>query len=77
MKAQASQLDFAVQDIYIGIDVHLSSWTVSIYSAHLEHKTFRQDPCPETLIRYLQRHFPGARCTLPRFLAHLKLESSV
>ena len=61
MKAQASQLDFAVQDIYIGIDVHLSSWTVSIYSAHLEHKTFRQDPRPETLIRYLQRHFPGAR----------------
>ena len=61
MKAQASQLDFEGQDIYVGIDVHLNSWTVSIYSSHLEHKTFRQDPLADTLLRYLKRHFPGAR----------------
>jgi len=60
MKAQAVELDFAGQDIYVGIDVHPSSWTVAIYTAHLEHKTFRQDPHPETLTRYLKRHFPGA-----------------
>ena len=62
MTVQASQLDFEGQDIYVGIDVHLSSWTVSIYTAHLEHKTFRQDARPETLIRYLSSHFPGASC---------------
>jgi len=60
MKAQASQLDLSGQDIYVGLDVHLTSWTVSIYTAHLEHKTFRQDPRPEALIRYLKRNFPDA-----------------
>ena len=61
MKAQASQLDFEGQDIYVGIDVHLNSWTVSIYSSHLENKTCRQDPLPDTLLRYLKPYFPGAR----------------
>jgi transposase len=61
MKTQATELDFSEQDIYVGLDVHLSSWTVSIYTAHLEHKTFRQDPDPVILLRYLKRHFPGGR----------------
>ncbi len=61
MKEQSTALDFTGEDIFVGIDVHLNSWTVSIYTAHLEHKTFRQDPSPEILMRYLRRHFPGAR----------------
>lgn len=61
MKEQTTALDFTGEDIYVGIDVHLNSWTVSIYTAHLAHKTFRQDPLPELLIRYLGRHFPGGR----------------
>jgi len=61
MKDQSTALDFTGEDVFVGIDVHLRSWTVSIYTAHLEHKTFRQDPFPELLMRYLQRHFPGAR----------------
>ena len=60
MKDQSTALDFTGEDIYVGIDVHLNSWTVSIYTSHLEHKTFRQDPLPEVLMRYLRRHFPGA-----------------
>ncbi len=59
--SKLTQLDFAGQPIYVGIDVHLRSWEVSIHTATLEHKTFRQPPEAQVLGRYLQRHFPGAR----------------
>ena len=59
--AQGTGLSFAGQDIFVGMDVHLKSWTVSIYATFFEHKTFNQAPRPEVLIRYLHRTFPGAR----------------
>jgi transposase len=60
MIAQPTWPDFTGQDIFVGLDVHLKSWTVSIYTSLFEHKTFRQNPCPEDLLRYLHRQFPGA-----------------
>jgi transposase len=64
MTAKRSRLDFAGQTISVGIDVSSKSWSVSIFSAHGEHKTFCQPPQPQLLVNYLQRHFPGAhyRC---------------
>ena len=57
---QANKVDFTGQTIYIGLDVHRKSWSVSIYLEHFEHKTFTQPPEVEVLVSYLKRHFPGA-----------------
>jgi len=56
-----SKLDFSGQPIYIGLDVHKKSWSVSIFTQSGEYKTFRQLPEAETLSQYLQHHFPGAQ----------------
>jgi len=59
--AHANRVDFTGQTIYIGMDVHRKSWTVSIFMELIEHKTFTQPPDVEVLVSYLRRHFPGAR----------------
>jgi transposase len=59
MPMQNNKLDFSNQNIYVGFDVHLKSWKVSILVENLHHKTFSQDPCPATLDRYLRKNFPG------------------
>jgi len=56
-----SKLNFSGQPIYIGLDVHKKSWSVSIFSEQGEYKTFSQTPKVETLVQYLQHHFPGAQ----------------
>jgi len=55
-----TRLDFMGQPIYIGLDVHKKSWSVSILSQYCEHKTFNQPPEVDKLVHYLRRHFPGA-----------------
>jgi len=40
----SNKLDFTGQPIYIGLDVHKKSWSVSIQTALCEHKTFTQPP---------------------------------
>ncbi len=54
-------LNFNGENIYVGIDVHKKSWTVTIETDELQLKTFTQDPEPEKLIRYLKRNYPGAK----------------
>jgi transposase len=54
------KLDFTGQHIYVGLDVHKKSWSVSILSQHCEHKTFTQPPEVDKLVSYLRRSFPGA-----------------
>jgi transposase len=56
----SNKLDFTGQPIYIGLDVHKKSWSVSIHSAVCEHKTFTQPPEVDLLVNYLRRNFPGA-----------------
>lgn len=60
MRTQRNELNFGGQNIYIGIDVHLRSWSVTIMSENISHKTFSQDPDPKILCDYLARNFPGA-----------------
>ena len=61
MLTQSNKLDFNGQSIYVGIDVHLKSWKVTILMASLTHKTFSQDPSPKLLHQYLTRNFPGGQ----------------
>jgi len=57
---KGNKLDFSGQHIYVGMDVHKKSWSVSIHTEQFEHKTFTQPPEVEKLTHYLQRTFPGA-----------------
>lgn len=60
MHLQNNKIDFNGQDIYVGIDVHLRSWKVTVMTDKLFIKTFSQDPNPEQLSRFLKRNFPNA-----------------
>ena len=60
MQTKVRKIDFSGQHLYIGIDVHLKSWKVTILSLHYECKTFSQDPNPDTLIAHLKNNYPGA-----------------
>ncbi|MEI6754880.1 MAG: hypothetical protein WCK78_17165 [Paludibacter sp.] len=60
MQTQRNELNFEGQNIFIGIDVHLKSWNVSIFTEHLHHKTFNQSASAELLSNYLGLNFPGA-----------------
>ena len=57
---QVNKLDFSGQSIYVGLDVHKKSWSVSIFSEQCEHKKFTQPPEADQLAQYLKRNFPGA-----------------
>jgi transposase len=59
MQTQSNKIDFTGQNIYVGFDVHLKSWTVTIMTEKLTHKTFSQPPRPEVLNNYLLKTFPG------------------
>ncbi len=56
---QRNELNFSGQKIYVGIDVHLKSWSVTILTEHLHHKTFTQPSSVSALVHYLTHHFPG------------------
>ncbi len=60
---KGNKLNFSGQHIYVGMDVHKKSWSVSIQSEQFEHKTFTQPPEVEKLTGYLERTFPGATLT--------------
>jgi transposase len=53
------KIDFKDKDLFIGLDVHKKSWSVTIVVDGIEHKTFTQTPDPHLLHNYLQRMFPG------------------
>lgn len=59
MLIQRNELNFSGQNIYVGIDVHLKSWNVTILTGSLHHKTFTQPSSPSALVQYLRRNFPG------------------
>ena len=58
-QAQVSEVDFNGQNFYCGIDVHKKSWTVTIETDDITLKTFRQNPDPLLLSKYLKHHYPG------------------
>lgn len=64
-------MDFRGQDIWIGLDVHLRSWSVTVATEHVVCRTFSishdsglaapraGENFAHTLHRYLVRHYPG------------------
>ena len=44
MQTQRRELNFKGQNVFIGIDLHLLSWTVSIFTEKLFNKKFDQPP---------------------------------
>lgn len=80
MQGKIKTLDFKGQNIFVGIDVHLKSWTVTILTEELMHKTFTQPACAEVLFNYLKRNFPGGdynsvyEAGFSGFWAHYKLK---
>jgi len=80
MQRQITTLDFKGQKIFTGIDVHLKSWTVTILTEELTHKTFTQPASAEVLYNYLNRNFPGGdynsvyEAGFSGFWAHYKLK---
>lgn len=61
MQIKNSKIDFSGQDIYIGIDVHLQSWSVTILTKDIEHKSYTMSPSPKGLSQYLHKYFPGGK----------------
>jgi transposase len=60
MQTQVTKkIDFSGKDLFIGLDVHKKSWSVTIIVDGMEHRTFTQPPEVETLQKYLLRNFPG------------------
>lgn len=59
MTTQINNIDFTGQNIYVGFDVHLKSWKVTIMTENMIHKSFSQPPNPKALYQYLNDHFPG------------------
>ncbi len=44
MNAKVNKISFAGTNIYIGIDVHLKSWKVTIMVDNITYKSFSMDP---------------------------------
>ena len=60
MQTQVTKkIDFTGQSLFIGLDVHKKSWSVTVVVDGIEHRTFTQPPDPKALNNYLQRMFPG------------------
>ena len=59
-KSKSTTISFKGQNIYVGIDVHLKSWKVTIIVNDMEHKTFSQDSDAKILSNYLRKNFPEA-----------------
>ena len=60
MKQQRNKISFSGQKIYVRIDVHLKSGSVTVLSETSVLKKFSQNTDPEALHGFLIRSYPGA-----------------
>ncbi len=60
MQSQGTTIYSNAQNVYVGIDVHLKSWKVSVMLDNTVFKTFSQEPCAKVLSKYLGQNFPGS-----------------
>lgn len=60
MQKKVNKISFKGQRVYIGIDVHLKSWTITIIVEDVIYKSFSQDPNVRVLKNYLENKFPDA-----------------
>jgi transposase len=55
------KINFAGQDLYIGIDVHARQWKITVRTMNIVLQTLSINPRPNDLLKYLNRTYPGAR----------------
>ncbi|MEX2235102.1 MAG: IS110 family transposase [Cyclobacteriaceae bacterium] len=60
MQTKVNENTFSGQSIYVGVDVHLKSWKVTVMAGDIHYKTFSAPPESEKLVNYLKTNFPGA-----------------
>lgn len=51
--------NFQGQKIFVGMDVHKSSWNLGIYLNDMFIKNVHQKPNPRIMANYLQTQYPG------------------
>jgi transposase len=54
------KVDYTGQTVYVGIDVHLKSWNISVYYNGQYLTSFNQPPTTQALVSYLQESYPNA-----------------
>ena len=58
----AQKLNWNEKPIYVGLDVHKESWSISIYLENQQfYKTFQQGSNASQLKKYLDENFPGGK----------------
>lgn len=58
----AQKLNWNEKPIYVGLDVHKESWSISIYLENRQfYKTFQQGSNASQLKKYLDENFPGGK----------------
>lgn len=57
-------LDFTGKTIYVGMDVHLKSWNITLYNDQQYLRKFKQDAHPQALVNHLTSTYPGAHFKL-------------
>ena len=53
-------LNFEGHHLFLGLDVHLKSWRVTIYGDEFELRTFSQEPDVKQLANWIYRNYPNA-----------------
>lgn len=56
---QSNKKNFKGQNIYVGIDVHLKTWSVTVRTPSNMQKTHAQKASAPELFEYLRRNYPG------------------
>jgi transposase len=56
---QRKEIDFEGQNIYIGIDVHLKTWNVTVMTPSGYKKKHTQPSCAQALFEHLSKHYPN------------------
>jgi transposase len=50
--------------LFIGLDIHKTNWSVCIRTREFEHRTFQQESDPEILHHYLEKNFRNYSVTI-------------
>ena len=59
MPGQSSIKNTDNQNVFIGLDVHLKQWNVSIIQGGIKRKSFQQPPSVSALLSHLRNNYPG------------------
>ncbi len=53
--------NFEGQTVFVGMDIHKSSWNLGIYPGDMFVKNIHQKPDPHLMAQHLHQHYPNAR----------------